>query len=206
MTRLIRLLVPLSLCVLIAGAIAIACSRGRGEAPAAPRPDVVSPSGLPALGGPRVGNSVPIPDDAADDSFPASAAPPVTGQTRSVPEVGMTQVVFAASGQPGAAPPPGTAPPPSGPPQPGAPQPPAPSPPSQPGSGAPPSSPSQPGSGAPPGAPQPPSGSPGRGAAPGDAGVQDAGVPLPPIPDGGVRTDGGMQPILRPGPGSNRDH
>ncbi|TMQ08490.1 MAG: hypothetical protein E6J90_40315 [Deltaproteobacteria bacterium] len=208
MTRLIRLLVPLSASGALAGALVIACGShtGRGEAPAPPRPDLIAPNGLPAPG-PNAGYSGSIPDDAGDDAYPAKpASPPVGGTLGTAQGV---QVVFAASEQPGAAPPPGSAPPPSGPPRPGAPQPPAPGAPQQPGSGAPPPgspppgspqpAPGAPGSPQPPGSPPPPTGnppSPPRPGAPGDAGVSDA-TRLPPVPDGGIRTDAGMEPILR---------
>jgi hypothetical protein len=209
--RLIRLLVPLSLYALVTSALVVACGTRRGESPGlAPRPDILAPNGLPARG-PSAGISE---SDRPIDGY--LYAEPATSQAASVVSPAEysghrpSAVVLAAS-QPGAPSQP------SAPAQPGAPSQPGPGGTSQPTPGAPaqpgpggtsqpaPSAPRQPGSGAPPPGPGPTAPPPAPAAPqprpgtsqPGDAGVSDGALPLPPIPDGGVPADAGLEPILR---------
>ncbi|HMG21822.1 MAG TPA: hypothetical protein VK607_10910 [Kofleriaceae bacterium] len=231
LTRVIRMIVPVSLAGLFSGAAIVACGQ-RGNVPATPRPEPLAPSGQPMpLVGPGGGiGDVPI--DAGTDALlvspvSGSAIGAVVGAARAQ---GVALEVVAAS-QPAAPPPtgdlpPAGAPPPTGapaptgaPPAPGAPPPGAP-PPGSPPPGAPPNpgapppgSPSPPPGSPSPGTPPPPGAPPAPGAppptnppAPGpgappptirDAGVSDAPVRLPPVPDAGVRVDSGMQPILK---------
>jgi hypothetical protein len=198
MTRLIRMIIPVSLGGLITSAIILACSH-RGEAPATPRPEPTSPSGQPA----------PLPLASGEGNGMAGA-----GTDRDPPRPGGSQAALdrgpdgrgAPAGLLAAQPvmPPG---PTGAPPTPGAPapNPPTPSPnapaptPSLPRPGTPttpglppsPTGPSQPG-----GPTTPPGGTPTQ--TPGDAGTGDALTPpVPPISDAGVRIDSGMSPILQ---------
>jgi hypothetical protein len=205
------MLLPLSLSALLAGAFAVACSR-RGEAPATPRPEPTSPSGMPMGGGARESND---PIDAGVDGMLAAPPAGASSQLQSLlmrgsHRAGAPTVLLASQPATPGAPPPSGAPA-----QPGAPSQPSPSQPSppqpapaqpSPTPGAPPPtgapsqpSPSQPSPSQPsPGSPRPGSGAPGTSSGPADAGAFDAGLPqLPPIPDGGIPSDSGMQPILR---------
>lgn len=214
MTRLARLLYPLSLSAMLAGAVAIACSH-RGEAPATPRPEPTSPSGMPSAmpmgGGAREGSN-PDPIDAGVDGM--LATPPSGGQPLSLLRgPGSPAIQLAAQPTSPSAPPPTGAPSPGAPPQPAPSPSPSPSQPSQPAPGTPPTgAPLQPGTPAQPGAPSQPapkspspgsgsgsgSNAPGTSSGPADAGAFDAGLPqLPPIPDAGIPADSGMQPILK---------
>jgi outer membrane biosynthesis protein TonB len=225
MTRLARMLVPLSLSALLAGAAAVACSH-RGEAPATPRPEPTSPSGMPMIGG-GASTEGSGPDDAGVDGL--LATPPARGSSptqsslmrmRGARDSASPTVLLASQpaspsvpSQPAPSQPPGS--PPTGAPspsQPGAPSPSQPAPsqptpskptpskpsPAQPSPTQP--SPSQPAPSQPaPSQPSPGSGAPGPSSGPADAGVFDAGLPqLPPIVDAGIPGgDGGMQPIRR---------
>lgn len=176
MSRLARLLLPLSLSVVSTGAIVMACHHG--DAPSAPRPEPTDPSGKPMTGAaPAMGSpAMEAPMDAGVDSMlgtpQASAAGPSLSGAHAARSGGAEAVMLLASqpaspaappaGAPAPAPtpsvpaaPPVGAPPPASPPQPGTP----------PTTGAPPPSPPPPGTppttGAPPPSPpQPPSPSP----------------------------------------------
>ena len=180
MTRLIRMIVPLSLCGVLTGAIVLACHRG--DVPASPRPEPIAPSGqpMPTLGPGGEG-------DGMTDGGISHA--PLPGAPHAALDLGRGAPVLLAS-QP-AAPGPTGAPPPPGAPQPGAPQPGSP-----PSPGAPqPGSPSQPG--LPPGGTSSPSTT--------DAGISDALTPpMPSTADAGIRIDSGMQPILQRDAGGAR--
>lgn len=218
MTRLVRLLLPLSLSALSTGAIVAACHRG--DVPAAPRPEPTDPSGKPIT---TIGPTTETPADAGVDSL--LGAPPAGAAVQLSPHAargfaGGAEGAALLASQP-------VTPAPSGAPAPGAPSPspsPSPSPaqpapsPAQPAPGQPPTGSPQPGAPAQPGVPTPspsspsspapgtPRPGPGSGSGPGpgpsagpsDAGVFDAGLPqLPPVSDAGFPGDAGMQPILR---------
>lgn len=197
MTRLTRMLLPASLCALLTGAIILACSGhgSHGEAPAAPRPDSVTPSGEPVQTTPS-GYGTPGERDAGSGAS-LTPTPPGSGRPLSRAE-GAPQVELASQPSvplPGGNPSQPTVPPPvEPPPQPGVPMQPS----RPPGVPTTPGAPTQPGL---PGAPPPPS-TPAVPSTPtppiGDAGIPDALAPqLPPIPDAGIPIDSGMQPILR---------
>jgi hypothetical protein len=153
--------------------------------------------------GPHVGSPSGASTTGPDATLNTSQGPasPLSEMVAGAHGTGPAPTVLLAS-QPAGAPPPGAAPSPGGPPTPGSPQPTTPSPsPSQPAQ--PPGSPPTPGVPAP-GAPTPGTPpQPGTPSQPGtptqvvrDAGISDA-ISLPPVPDGGVPADSGMQPILR---------
>jgi len=188
MTRVFRLIIPVSLCGLITSAAVLACHH-RSEAPATPRPEATTPSGEPAPPVPPAsseGNAMP---DAGTGSYAPPPGGPHAVLERGMGGPGGPAVLLASqpSGPTGAPPTPGAPAPTPGTPSPGTPStPPSPTGPSQPGAPTP-----------PPGAPQTPSpGTPTQ--APADAGVGDALTPpVPPISDSGVRIDSGMSPVLQ---------
>ena len=199
MTRLLRMVLPISLCALITSAIILACgggSSGPGDMPTVPRPEPIDPSGQPLPAAHPVDPATTLNDArAAGTPTPGS---PLTSALSGSRHPGVAPELLLAA-QPAALPPGGSQPQP-GAPSPGAPPQPGTPPPGSPPPGSPPAapSPSQPAP-RPPGSPsQPAPGSPSQPApgAPGDAGVSDA-VSLPPVPDGNLPRDSGMEPILR---------
>ncbi|HEX3478211.1 MAG TPA: hypothetical protein VHT91_24485 [Kofleriaceae bacterium] len=198
MTRVLRLIIPVSLCGLFTSAAILACHH-RSDAPTTARPEATTPSTEPAP--PVAPNAEGNP--MTDGGMGTQAPPP--GGAHAVLEqgaVGGPGVLLASQpvtpGPTGAPPPPGTPSPNPPTPSPNAPSP-APSPPpgTPPNPGAP-SSPTGPSQPSPtPGMPQTPApGTPTQ--TPRDAGVGDALTPpVPPISDAGVRIDSGMSPVLR---------
>jgi hypothetical protein len=153
MTRVFRMIIPVSLSGLFASAAILACHH-RSEPPAAPRPEATTPVGEPAPPVPPNGEGNAMPDGGMGPLAPPPSAPQAALQQG----IGGPDVLLAS--QPvtpsptGAPPPPGTPSPSSPTPAPGVPSPGAPTP------GMPPSptGPSQPGAPTPaPGTPQAPS-------------------------------------------------
>lgn len=214
MTRVIRLIIPVSLCGLFTSAAVLACHHHHdGPATAQPatpatdhQPAPTTPPGeqpTPTMppGGPGPGML-----DAGMTGSPPPSGPQATLQ-RSLNAAGVPAVQLAS--QPAAPPGPTGAPPTPGAPAPNppTPSPNAPSPTPTPGSPSPgtppapsvppsPTGPSQPGGPTPaPGTPQTPGPPP---QTPSDAGIGDALTPpVPPISDSGVRIDSGMSPVLQ---------
>jgi hypothetical protein len=202
MTRVLRLIIPVSLCGLITSAAVLACHH-RGEAPATPRPEATAPSGETAPPAPPVSGESNAMSDAGSGTY---APPPHAVLEQGPGGPGGPGVLLASQpvtpGPTGAPPTPG-APAPNPPtPSPNAPSPtpgtPSPGAPPSPGMPPSPTGPSQPGGPTPaPGAPQTPSpGAPTQ--TPADAGVGDSLTPpVPPISDAGIRIDSGMSPVLQ---------
>jgi hypothetical protein len=194
------MLLPASLCALLAGAIILALACGsHGEAPATPRPDSVTPSGQPVQTR-HPGYGTPGERDAGSGASLAPAPPPRSGRPLSRTEAAPWEWEIELAAQPSVPLPggnpsqPSVPPPVEPPPQPGVPLEPSrpPAVPTTPGAPARPSL---------PGAPPPPS-TPATPTTPvpsiSDAGIPDALSPqLPPGYDAGIPIDSGMQPILR---------
>jgi hypothetical protein len=221
MTRLLRLVLPVSLCGLFTSAAILACHHhpqasataqvtpqtpNDQPTPTATPPTTTPPSEQPAPPVPPASNEGNPTGDAGVNQYPPPPGTPHAALERKLPGGGSPVLLasqpVAPQGPTGAPPTPGAPSPTPSTPSPGAPSP-TPNP-AQPGTppspGMPPSptGPSQPGSPTPPpGTPQTPSpGTPSQ--TPGDAGVGDALTPpVPPISDAGVRIDSGMSPVLQ---------
>jgi hypothetical protein len=217
MSRLTRMIVPVSLSALFTGAAIVACGGHHstpGDMPASPRPEPVDPSGQPASAGggpPPVSGAIPDAGtdgrtDAAPGLAPVSMEIRGPGASRGVPLILAAQPTLpTTAGQPGA--------PSTGAPTTPSPTTPSPSPttPGSPTTGAPPTgspspatptpgspSPNTPTPGSPsPNPPTPGTPSPGTPSTPGDAGVD--GGSSGPTYDAPLRNDAAMQPILRRG-------
>jgi len=185
MTRLIRMILPASLCGLFTGAIVLACSH-RGDLPATPRPEVTAPGGQPVMlpsgesspgaslehpGGPN-GPTVLL---ASQPVVPTSGPPQPGAPSPTTPSPAPTAP---SPTTPSPSPTPGL-------PGPGTPAPGAPSP-------VPPGSPTTPS----PDSPTTPPGTPTQ--TPSDAGVGDTLTPpVPSLADAGLKIDSGMSPVLQ---------